>query len=141
LGERTSREAFERGYPVLIADLAGIGGWPPSRWPMFTAAVVEAGARAVFVLPLQLGAIRVGVLLLYRREPGELGSAALRNADTVTYALVDLLGPAPLARAGSDNGDGVELGAGVGVWARRGAGISLGGAPSHRDGPAATNSA
>ena len=33
---------------------------------------MEAGVRAVFAYPLRLGAIRLGVLVLYRDQPGAL---------------------------------------------------------------------
>ena len=95
LGEGPAREAFGNGYPVLMADI----GDPATagRWPAFTHAAREAGAAAVFALPLQLGAIQVGALLMYRTEPGELDPAAfaeaLRIADSITYVLVNLVGP------------------------------------------------
>jgi len=48
---------------------------------MFAAAVLERSAvRAVFALPLQWGAVNLGVLDLYRRKPGALDDAQLRDA-------------------------------------------------------------
>lgn len=93
LGEGPAWDAFQRGYPVLVPDLAAAA--LAGRWPGFTPAARATGARAVFVLPLHLGAIRVGALLLYRSEPGELDEAglaqALRTGDSITYALVNLV--------------------------------------------------
>jgi GAF domain/ANTAR domain len=79
------------GGPVLVADLAG----PESlaRWPVFAPAATENGVRAVFALPLQVGAIRLGVLDLYRTRPGDLDreqlADALLLADTACALLLD----------------------------------------------------
>src|SRR5205823_11915302 len=67
LGEGPCLRAFHEGVPVLEAEL--LDG-ATARWPAFSREAVAAGARAVFVLPLRLGAIRLGVLYLYRAEPG-----------------------------------------------------------------------
>ncbi len=60
---------------------------------MFAPAAVHAGVRAVFALPLQVGAIRFGVLDLYRAGPGELDreqfADALVLADTACALLLD----------------------------------------------------
>jgi hypothetical protein len=55
LGEGPGVDAFAGG-PVLVADLTD----PQclARWPVFAPAAVQAGVRATFVLPLQVGAIR-----------------------------------------------------------------------------------
>ena len=49
---------------MLASDLGGaeIG----RRWPVFAPAARQAGAAAIFAFPLQIGAIRSGVLGLYR---------------------------------------------------------------------------
>jgi hypothetical protein len=116
LGEGPSRDAFRHGYPVLVPALDD-GAAPREagrRWPAFARAAHEAGAGAVFALPLQLGAIQVGVLLLYRTDPRELTSAelagALRIADTVTYALVNMFNTEPAA--GDSNQAAAEAGEG-----------------------------
>ncbi|MFL6073833.1 MAG: GAF and ANTAR domain-containing protein [Mycobacteriales bacterium] len=79
------------GGPVLTADLAAPDCL--ARWPVFAPAAVQAGARAVFALPLQVGAIRLGVLDLYRAEPGGLDRERLADAlvlaDTVCALLLD----------------------------------------------------
>ena len=59
-----------------------------ARWPGFAPAAVAEGARAMFALPLQAGAIRVGVLSLYRAQPGPLTPAEL--ADVLVFADVAL---------------------------------------------------
>jgi hypothetical protein len=78
---------------VLVPDLSDPA--ETSRWPIYAAAVVEqAGVGAVFALPLQWGAITVGVLDLYRRAPGSLSQEqsrdALSAADAATLMLLGL---------------------------------------------------
>ena len=79
LGEGPCVDAWTSRAPVLEADLAD----PPIvRWPAFAQAGVDAGVLAVFAFPLHLGAIRIGVLVLYRGHSGML------NADEMAYGLV-----------------------------------------------------
>jgi hypothetical protein len=86
VGEGPCVDAFTSGTPVLVPDL-GIAGWQ-ARWPGFAVAGVEAGACALFAFPLVLGAIRVGVLGLYRETPGSLSPESL--ADVLVCADVAL---------------------------------------------------
>ena len=67
LGEGPCVDAFHQDRPVLEPDLAH-----PStpRWLAFSGPAVTAGALAVFGFPLQLGAVRLGALNLYRDRPG-----------------------------------------------------------------------
>jgi hypothetical protein len=77
--EGACMEAARTGNPVLVGDLRHSG--EVERWPMFAAAVLERSAvRAVFALPLQWGAVNLGVLDLYRLQPGALDDAQLRDA-------------------------------------------------------------
>src|SRR5258706_9285716 len=69
LGEGPGMDALA-GSPALAADLSTPD--PQARWPVFAPAALRAGARAVFALPLQIGAIRLGLLCLYRAQPGGL---------------------------------------------------------------------
>ena len=79
-GEGPSAGDFGFGAPVLIPDLESAA----ARWPGFVPEAVAAGARAMFALPLQAGAIRVGVLSLYRALPGPLPAGEL--ADALVFA-------------------------------------------------------
>jgi ANTAR domain len=79
-----AEEDFRFGSPMLIPDLEPAAG----RWPGFVPAAVAAGARALFALPLQAGAIRVGVLSLYRARPGPLMPQQL--ADALVFADIAL---------------------------------------------------
>lgn len=83
-GEGPAADDFWLGSPVLIADLEPVA----ARWPGFVPDAVAAGARAMFVVPLQAGAIRVGVLSLYRAVPGPLSAGEL--ADVLVFADVAL---------------------------------------------------
>jgi ANTAR domain len=78
LGEGPGIEAFTRGRLVLAEDLTSRSA--RLRWPAFAPAAVEAGAAAMFAFPLQIGAIRVGVLSLRRAQPGLLDSDDIRTA-------------------------------------------------------------
>jgi len=102
LGEGPCADAFRSGRPVLVADLEA-AGWR-ERWPGFTVTGVMAGAAAVFAFPLVMGAIRVGVLGLYRKSAGSLSPGALADVLVcVDAALLLLLN----SRAGMDgDGDG-----------------------------------
>jgi hypothetical protein len=83
-GEGPGAEDFRFGSPMLIPDLEPVTG----RWPGFAPAAVAAGARALFAFPLQAGAIRVGVLSLYRARPGPLTPGQL--ADALVFADIAL---------------------------------------------------
>lgn len=90
LGEGPGVEAGKTG-PTLVADLSASDSL--ARWPVFAPAAALAGARAMFALPLAVGAIRLGVLDLYRVRAGgldgDLLSDALLLADTACAMLLD----------------------------------------------------
>jgi GAF domain len=81
LGEGPCVDAHQNGGPVVEPDLAD-----PRlpRWVAFSGPAVEAGARAVFGFPLQVGAVRIGVLDLYRDRPGPLTDD--QHADALVMA-------------------------------------------------------
>ncbi len=91
LGEGPSLDASASGGPVLASDLST--GEAASRWPAFAVAAMRAGAGAIFVFPLRIGAIRAGVLGLYRARPGPLTALQLGDAlvfaDTATILLLE----------------------------------------------------
>jgi ANTAR domain len=88
-GEGPAAGDFRLGAPMLIPDLETVA----ARWPGFVSAAVAAGARAMFALPMQVGAIRVGVLTLYRAKPGALAPDALADglllADVALQLILD----------------------------------------------------
>lgn len=69
LGEGPCLDAARQDRPIAEPDL---GAATATRWPAFTPEAVAVGARAVFGFPLQVGAVRLGALNLYRDKPGPL---------------------------------------------------------------------
>ncbi|XVV07603.1 GAF and ANTAR domain-containing protein [Actinosynnema sp. CA-248983] len=78
VGEGPAVDVRRGGGPALVADLDAPSS--QARWPMFAPLAVEAGAASLFALPLCVGAIRVGVLSLYRLDVGHLDAATLVDA-------------------------------------------------------------
>ena len=88
LGEGPCVDASRTGRPVLQPDLAATA---PRRWPAFAGGAWRPGVAAVFAFPLRVGAIRVGVLDLYRATPGTLTPGQLREALSFADAATLLL--------------------------------------------------
>jgi hypothetical protein len=105
LGEGPCHDVLASAAPVLAADLDDEEF--SRRWPAFTPAARQLGAAAVFAFPLTVGAIRAGVLGLYRGSPGSLTEGQLGDllilADAAT---VMLLGSAD---GDAENEDGAAL--------------------------------
>jgi len=87
LGEGPGRDCLVAGVPVLVADLSTTH----ARWPAFAPAAIELGVRAVFALPLRVGAISVGTLLVHRSAPGSLRDGQLVDALALAETLTILL--------------------------------------------------
>ena len=87
IGQGPAIDAYADGTPVLVDDVGDLGG----RWPQFSAAVAAMGVRAVFALPLQTKAVRLGVLVLYRDAAGVLGDRALADALEVADLVTQLV--------------------------------------------------
>lgn len=104
LGEGPSVEAWTSGGPVLVADLSS---WASTvRWPVYAPAAALVGVAALFVFPLQIGAIRVGTLDLYRLAPGPLSGEQLSDALAFSFAaLAVVLSASRPAPEGSDELD------------------------------------
>ena len=88
-GEGPAADESRLGAPVLVGDLESAA----ARWPGFVPEAVAAGARAIFAVPLQTGAIQVGMLSLYRALPGPLTAEELADvlvfADAALHILLD----------------------------------------------------
>ena len=95
LGEGPSQDALDAGGPALASDLGEAG--TARRWPVFAPAARQAGAAAIFAFPLQIGAIRPGVMSLYRDRQGPLSpfqlGDALVLADAATLLLLEAQDP------------------------------------------------
>jgi ANTAR domain/GAF domain len=96
LGEGPCHDVLASAAPVLAADLDDAE--PGRRWPAFIPAARELGAGAVFAFPLIVGAIRAGVLGVYRGSPGPLPDRQLGD-------LLILADAATMMLLGSANGD------------------------------------
>jgi len=106
MGEGPCHDVLTSAAPVLAADLGDEEF--SRRWPAFTPAARQLGAEAVFAVPLIVGAIRAGVLGLYRSSSGPLPDRQFGDllilADVAT---VMLLGSAP-GGAAVDDGAGLD---------------------------------
>jgi hypothetical protein len=81
LGEGPGVDAYHQQRPVLEPYLAHPA---TPRWLAFTFAAVEAGVQAAFGFPIQVGAVRLGVLDLYRDRPGPLSDDQYADALVVS---------------------------------------------------------
>jgi hypothetical protein len=108
LGEGPCVDAFRQGRPVLEPDVADPAA---PRWPAFSPRALEAGARALFGFPLQMGAVRLGALNLYRDRPGPLSDA--QHADALVMA--DVASHTVLAMQGTASADAVATALDVGA--------------------------
>jgi hypothetical protein len=110
LGEGPCVDAYHQGGPVLEPDL--VDPITP-RWFAFTPPVVEAGARAVFGFPLQVGAIRLGALNLYRDRPGPLNDEqyadALVLAGVAAQAVLAMQAQAPPGMLAAELDEGANF--------------------------------
>jgi len=102
LGEGPGRDAFAAGRPVLTSDMEGAFG----RWPAYAAAAHRAGVGSVYAFPLQVGAMRFGVITFYAESSAALDAAALNAcvgfAEATMKALVD-------GRSGTGTGQRSDL--------------------------------
>jgi hypothetical protein len=109
LGEGPCIDAYHEGLPVLEPDLADPAA---ARWAAFTPPALAAGARAIFGFPLQVGAIRLGALNLYRDVPGPLSheqhADATVMAEVAARAVIDLQAHAPLGELAHDLETGTD---------------------------------
>lgn len=103
LGEGPCIDAYHEGRPALEADLAA----PRTiRWQGFAAPAVEAGVRAIFGFPVQVGAARLGVFHVYRDQVGALSDEehadALVIADVAAHTVLLLQANAPPGRLAAE---------------------------------------
>ncbi len=91
-GEGPCVDASRTGSPVLLPDVRGA----VQRWPGYGSGLLNTSIQAIFAFPLQVGAIRIGVLDLYRGTEGGLTKThfveALAFADAAALLLLHLQG-------------------------------------------------
>lgn len=104
LGEGPFFDVFGSRMPCLIPEVPkGM-----DRWPMLTGPVSETTAKALFVFPLLIGAVCVGVVTSYRQTEGDLKPDAVSLATALTRSIA---GPAlrhAIHLAGEDSPAGPE---------------------------------
>jgi hypothetical protein len=103
LGEGPCVDAYRLDRPVIEPDLDANG---TPRWSGFTPAAVAAGARAVFGFPLQVGAVRLGALNLYRDRTGPLSddqyADCLVLAGVAAQSVLNMQAQAPPGALGAE---------------------------------------
>lgn len=104
LGEGPCIDAWTQGSPVLAPDLHSVEA--RARWPWFAASAVDTGVEAVFAFPMRAGAIRPGVLVLYRKRAGSLMDEQLADALVLARAALDVT--LDTARADGARSDGAR---------------------------------
>ena len=110
LGEGPCVDAHHLDRPILEPDLAQPA---TPRWFGFSPPAIDAGARAVFGFPLQVGAVRLGALNLYRDRPGPLDDEqyadALVMADVAAQTVLMLQVNAPPGKVAAELEAGAEF--------------------------------
>jgi hypothetical protein len=110
LGEGPSLDANRVGRAMMEPEL---GSATVDRWPVFTPSAIRAGARAVFALPIRVGAQRIGSLTLYRDQPGPLVAEhytdALVVADIAARTILSLQAEAPPGSVAVELEDGANF--------------------------------
>ena len=109
LGEGPCVDAYHHDRPILEPDLVHPA---TPRWLGFSGPAIDAGVRAVFGFPLEVGAVRLGALNLYRDRPGALSyeqhADALVMSDVAAQAVLVLqadASPGKLAAALEEGAD------------------------------------
>lgn len=110
LGQGPRVDAYEQDRAVFEPDLSD-----PAvvRWSAFTPPAVDAGARAVFAFPLQIGSVRLGALNLYRDRTGALTddqhADALVMAGVAARAVLEMQAMAAAGALGTELEVGADL--------------------------------
>lgn len=86
VGEGPGLDAIFSGGPVSVPNLA-----LSERWPVFLSEIADSGVGAIYALPLQMGAIKVGVLDLYCDKPTQLGAHDFADAVAVSDLVTAIL--------------------------------------------------
>lgn len=107
LGEGPRWESVRSRLPVHEAYFEQAGR---VRWPMFANALQQSGVQALFVYPLSLASLEVGVVELYSLTPGPLSAqddaTARALASATAWTLLDhLLGVQDAARVSEPRND------------------------------------
>lgn len=86
LGEGPQRAAANTGEIVSISDVRSD---PHDEWPVLGAALRELPVRAIFSIPMRMGAVTVGVATLHRATPGELSEDQRVTATAIASTIAN----------------------------------------------------
>ena len=110
LGQGPSIDAHHLGQFVAEPDLASPDA---KRWPSLAPSAVQAGARAIFALPIRIGAVRLGSLTLYRDQAGPIEgdryTDALVMTDVAAHTIVAMQANAPPGGIAAELEDGANF--------------------------------
>lgn len=107
LGEGPGCDAFASGRPVLVPDLERAF----ARWPGYVPAALRLGTCAAYTFPLQLGAMRFGVLTFYADRASTLGAPELTLCMIFAEVATELLLESSSGRPGDADGEKALLSA------------------------------
>ncbi|MFK0251361.1 GAF and ANTAR domain-containing protein [Amycolatopsis azurea] len=68
LGEGPALEVLDGGMLVVVTDVTSSEA--SLRWPMFTPEAIDRGVKSIIAVPIQAGAIKMGVVDCYRELAG-----------------------------------------------------------------------
>ncbi len=86
LGEGPGLHARADGLAVLEGDLE-----TSTLWTHYSEVAVRAGVRAVFGFALQIGAVKLGAMTMYRDRRGDLSAVALSDAVILSEIVTSLV--------------------------------------------------
>ncbi len=90
LGEGPATDVRRERRPILVSDIRD----ETSNWPRFVPAVARLGIRAIYAIPLQIGGVDLGVLVLGGANPRALAGQELTDSlllgDLVSRLVLDL---------------------------------------------------
>ncbi|MGA8725342.1 MAG: GAF and ANTAR domain-containing protein [Acidimicrobiales bacterium] len=90
LGEGPATDVRRKRRPVLVPDLRDM----TSDWPQFVPAVARLGIGSMYAIPLRIGAVDLGVLILGGSQPRAMTSQELADlllvGDLISRLVLDL---------------------------------------------------
>ncbi|HEV7648811.1 MAG TPA: GAF and ANTAR domain-containing protein [Actinophytocola sp.] len=89
LGEGPGVDARQEGRPVAVTDLSIAAR--RRTWPRFAPAALAAGSRSALVVPMRVGAARIGLFGLYSRTPAVLVTTQRTEVDAFAEVALGLV--------------------------------------------------
>ncbi|WP_340686393.1 ANTAR domain-containing protein [Amycolatopsis coloradensis] len=88
LGEGPALEVARGGMLVVVTDLTSSEA--ALRWPMFAPEAIDRSVKSIIAVPIQAGAIKVGVVDCYREFAGSLSREGRAQALVCADAVITL---------------------------------------------------